>query len=50
MIVKVDAVFLRSSGDISQTFQSARGASATESVVSNNPFESDHESDNESSK
>ena len=47
---KVDPIFLRSSGDL--TFHSARGASATHSVVSstNNPFQSDAESDNESSK
>ena len=47
---KVDPIFLRSSGDL--TFHSARGASAAHSVVSstNNPFQSDNESDNESSK
>ena len=45
---KVDPIFLRSSGDL--TFHSARGASAAHSVVSSNPFQSDNESDNESSK
>ena len=40
---KVDPIFLRSSGDL--TFHSARGASAAD-----NPFQSDNESDDESSK